>query len=68
MINPSTSVSKIAKIADKHFHLLVAKWSNLPEKALNAQQLDVLQEVKPSAFFDTETTLTRNARTGQESL
>ena len=48
MINPSTSVLKIVKVADRH---LVAKWSNLPEKALNTLQLDVLQEVKSSAFL-----------------
>ena len=48
MINPSTSVLKIVEVADRH---LVAKWSNLPEKALNTLQLDVLQEVKSSAFL-----------------
>ena len=42
---------KIVKVADRHLRLLVAKWSNLPEKALNTLQLDVLQEVKPSAFL-----------------
>ena len=51
MINPSTSVLKIVKVADRHLRLLVAKWSNLPEKALNTLQLDVLQEVKTSAFL-----------------
>lgn len=50
LINPSTSVLKIVKVADRHLRLLVAKWSNMPEKALDKLQLDVLQEVKPSAF------------------
>ena len=32
----------------RHLCLLVAKGSSLPEKALNLQQLDVLQELTPS--------------------
>jgi hypothetical protein len=50
LINPSTSVLKTVKVADSRLRLLAAKWSNLPKKALETLQRDVLQEVKPSAF------------------
>jgi hypothetical protein len=50
LINPSSSVLKTVKVADTRLRLLAAKWSNLPEKALETLQRDVLQEVKPSAF------------------
>jgi hypothetical protein len=50
LINPSTSVLKTVKVADSRLRLLAAKWSNLPEKALETLQRYVLQEVKPSAF------------------
>ncbi|CAB4019071.1 DNA transposase THAP9 [Paramuricea clavata] len=50
LINPSTSVLKTVKVADSRLRLLAAKWSNLPKKALETLQRDVLQEVKPSVF------------------
>ena len=50
LINPSTSVIKTVKATDKHLRLLVAKWSNLPGKALETLQRDMFQEIKPFAF------------------
>ena len=50
LTTPSTSVVKIAKIADKYLRAMVEKWSHLPDKTTLILQRDVLQEIKSSAF------------------
>ena len=68
LINPSTSVLKTVKVTDRNLRLLVGKWSNLPARALETLQRDVLQEFarnKANCFSVTATALSRNSRTGQ---